>query len=355
MSGELRVEPPGYAPTKHDHFVLVQKKRQLVFNDPRMFGGVLFHHGNEAAGVVDEDRAGDSLRRVHRRGRGRFSPAPRPRPDQGRAADAGTFSRHRQLDGRRNSLARGDSSRSDWPVRSPPAEVAHAAPRMPPGLPARARHHRRQGPLPAARISMRTSRKSWLFWHRWEDGGRCPSTKKPLGARKIGGRTTCWSPARQKATLTLMAAKLRLDELLVARGLCAQPAAQAKALIMSGRVRHGTERLDKPGKEYPGRLRAEHRPAAAFRQPRRGKTGRLPRAISRRSRRRARARRRRVDRRFHRLRAAGRRRVCHLRRCRHGPVARQAPARSARDQSGKNQRPPSRARRLCPAPATTSS
>jgi len=43
--------------------------------------------------------------------------------------------------------------------------------------------------------------------------------------------------------------KHRLDELLVVRGL-APTRAQAKALIMSGRVRHGTERLDKPGKEY---------------------------------------------------------------------------------------------------------
>ena len=44
--------------------------------------------------------------------------------------------------------------------------------------------------------------------------------------------------------------KLRLDELLVARGL-APTRAQAKALIMSGRVLRGTERLDKPGKEFP--------------------------------------------------------------------------------------------------------
>ncbi len=41
----------------------------------------------------------------------------------------------------------------------------------------------------------------------------------------------------------------RLDELLVARGL-AESRSQAKALIMSGRVRLGTDRLDKPGKEY---------------------------------------------------------------------------------------------------------
>jgi 23S rRNA (cytidine1920-2'-O)/16S rRNA (cytidine1409-2'-O)-methyltransferase len=43
--------------------------------------------------------------------------------------------------------------------------------------------------------------------------------------------------------------RVRLDELLVMRGL-AESRAQAKALIMSGRVRHGTERLDKPGKEF---------------------------------------------------------------------------------------------------------
>ena len=45
------------------------------------------------------------------------------------------------------------------------------------------------------------------------------------------------------------ATKLRLDELLLARGL-APTRAQAKALVMSGRVRRGTERLDKPGKEF---------------------------------------------------------------------------------------------------------
>lgn len=47
------------------------------------------------------------------------------------------------------------------------------------------------------------------------------------------------------------AKKRRLDELLVARGL-AGSRSQAKALIMSGRVLHGTTRLDKPGKEFPG-------------------------------------------------------------------------------------------------------
>ena len=44
--------------------------------------------------------------------------------------------------------------------------------------------------------------------------------------------------------------KVRLDELMVIKGL-APTRAQAKALVMAGRVRNGTERLDKPGKELP--------------------------------------------------------------------------------------------------------
>src|SRR5690606_33216676 len=38
---------------------------------------------------------------------------------------------------------------------------------------------------------------SWLFNHRWENGGRCPKTGVLLVREEIGGRTTCWSPARQ--------------------------------------------------------------------------------------------------------------------------------------------------------------
>jgi 23S rRNA (cytidine1920-2'-O)/16S rRNA (cytidine1409-2'-O)-methyltransferase len=45
----------------------------------------------------------------------------------------------------------------------------------------------------------------------------------------------------------------RLDEILVARDLAASRA-QARALIMAGRVLHGTERLDKPGKDYPAEI-----------------------------------------------------------------------------------------------------
>ncbi len=52
------------------------------------------------------------------------------------------------------------------------------------------------------------------------------------------------------------APKFRLDEILVRRGLC-ESRSQAKAVIMSGRVRLGTEVLDKPGKPYPDDIAVE--------------------------------------------------------------------------------------------------
>lgn len=38
---------------------------------------------------------------------------------------------------------------------------------------------------------------SWLFNHRWSNGGTCPKTNKSLIREKINGRTACWSPAWQ--------------------------------------------------------------------------------------------------------------------------------------------------------------
>jgi formamidopyrimidine-DNA glycosylase len=39
----------------------------------------------------------------------------------------------------------------------------------------------------------------WLYHYRWQRGGHCPRTGMPLVRETVGGRTTCWSPARQPA------------------------------------------------------------------------------------------------------------------------------------------------------------
>jgi len=56
--------------------------------------------------------------------------------------------------------------------------------------------------------------------------------------------------------------KLRLDDLIVARGL-AEAKTQAKALVMAGRVFSGTQRLDKPGREF-----ADDLPLSVLQPPR---------------------------------------------------------------------------------------
>src|SRR6266404_5691151 len=45
MTGKIRVESADYRPAKHDHLVLYQRERALVFTDSRQFGRVRFHHG----------------------------------------------------------------------------------------------------------------------------------------------------------------------------------------------------------------------------------------------------------------------------------------------------------------------
>lgn len=38
----------------------------------------------------------------------------------------------------------------------------------------------------------------WLFHQRWKKGGICPRTGEPLRYDQVAGRTSCWSPARQR-------------------------------------------------------------------------------------------------------------------------------------------------------------
>ena len=47
MTGKIHVESANYRPAKHDHLVLIQRERALVFTDPRQFGRVRFHHGSD--------------------------------------------------------------------------------------------------------------------------------------------------------------------------------------------------------------------------------------------------------------------------------------------------------------------
>ncbi|HKB57314.1 MAG TPA: DNA-formamidopyrimidine glycosylase family protein [Lacunisphaera sp.] len=196
MSGELRVEPTAYVPTKHDHFVLVQKNRQLVFNDPRMFGGALFATGPKppawwtriAPAILSRQFTVEAVTHfLKRRGR---APIKAVLLMQERFPGIGNWMADEVLWRAALHPKRLAGSLSLAEVRTLHREcqkvcrlaldtIAGKGRYLPPNL----NHH-----IP----------RSWLFWHRWEDGGRCPRTGKPLRREEVGGRTTCWSPARQK-------------------------------------------------------------------------------------------------------------------------------------------------------------
>ncbi len=196
MSGELTVAPPDHGPRKHDHLVFYTARHALVFADPRMFGKIEFALGGDpppwwtriAPALDSPDFSADAVAAFLRR-RAR-APLKAVLLMQERFPGIGNWMADEILWRAALHPARPAGSLAPAEVRTlwrecravarlALATIAGRGDDLPPDLNAR---------IP----------KSWLFLHRWEDGGRCPKTKKPLARAAIGGRTTCWSPARQK-------------------------------------------------------------------------------------------------------------------------------------------------------------
>lgn len=196
MTGEMRVEQPNYTAAKHDHFVLVQKRRQLVFSDPRMFGAVLFHHGREAPvwwtriapAILSAEFTVEAVAAFLRR-RGR-APIKAVLLMQERFPGVGNWMADEILWRAAIHPKRAAGSLTPTEVR-----VLHRECRNVCGLALRTIAGVGGKLPPDLNIHIP---KSWLFLHRWENGGRCPRTGEPLVREEVGGRTTCWSPARQK-------------------------------------------------------------------------------------------------------------------------------------------------------------
>jgi len=188
MTGELRVEKPDYAPAKHDHLLLRQAKRALVFEDARQFGRVLFAQGVDAPAwwaklppdLLSEAFTLGALAHFLKR--------------RARAPIKAVLLMQERFPGIGNWMA----DEILWRAAIHPKQAA--------------------GELDAKQIKVlyREIRwvcrealriigakwddlpDSWLFKHRWQKGGTCPRTGAKLQHATIGGRTTCWSPGRQK-------------------------------------------------------------------------------------------------------------------------------------------------------------
>jgi formamidopyrimidine-DNA glycosylase len=188
MTGELRVASPGFKPGRHDHLVFVQRRRALVFTDPRQFGRIRFH-ADASAPVWWSDL-----------------PVEPHSPSFTRARMAAFLQRHARAPLKAVLLSQqGFPGVGNW-MADETLWRARLLPHLPAGEvkpDAMSRLYRAvrfvcAGALRVVARGFSDPPASWLFRHRWEPGGHCPRDGAPLARATIGGRTTAWCPKCQK-------------------------------------------------------------------------------------------------------------------------------------------------------------
>jgi formamidopyrimidine-DNA glycosylase len=188
MTGKIHVEPASFRPDKHDHLVLYQRERALVFTDSRQFGRVRFHHGSMPPDWWTSDVPEIISPEFNREFVERFLGRHRKAPIKAVLLMQSGFS------GIGNWMA----DEILWRARIHPATPAGK-------LTAPQRDALFRATKFVARESLRTLGKansdpprSWLIHQKWKAGGICPRDGTPLRRETIGGRTTAWCPKCQR-------------------------------------------------------------------------------------------------------------------------------------------------------------
>jgi formamidopyrimidine-DNA glycosylase len=188
MTGELRIEPARFAPGKHDHLVLRQQARTLVFSDPRQFGRVHFHEGREEpawwaklpAAVTSPEFTLERMTAFLKRRK--------------RLAIKAALLIQTAFPGVGNWMA----DEILWQAR--------VDPRVPGGkLSAKQIHALWEKAREVCQVSLDTIGRDysdppddWLIHQRWTNKGVCPRDGLTLKTATIGGRTTRWCARCQR-------------------------------------------------------------------------------------------------------------------------------------------------------------
>ena len=181
MTGKLLVKKGDHEPGKHDHLVIRQTKRSLVFRDARMFGALKFEAGAEPQWwttlppeVVSRGFTLKAVTDYLRRRKG--SPLKAVLLQQERFPGVGNWMADEIL----------------WRCRLHPARKAGT-------LDAEETETLYLETKKLCRDALRIigtkygrPPASWLFRHRWRRGGKCPRDGSVLRREEIGGRTTAW-------------------------------------------------------------------------------------------------------------------------------------------------------------------
>lgn len=188
MTGKLRMETADFTPAKHDHLVLRQKQRALIFSDPRQFGRVLWFHGQGEPpwwSAIAPALTSDAFTRevLH-----------------------AALQRHRKLPIKAALLIQKHfPGVGNW-MADDILWQARMSPHQPSGEIAGARLNALwksirfvcAGAMKHVGTDFSDPPKGWLFHQRWSASGECPRDAEHLNRETIGGRTTAWCRKCQK-------------------------------------------------------------------------------------------------------------------------------------------------------------
>lgn len=192
MTGRLSTGGAGVEAGKHDHLILRSRDVSLIFTDPRLFGRIRFDTGNEppdwwrelppeCTGPLFTTRHLTGI--IQRRG---GTPLKALLLDQAHFPGIGNWMadeicwRERLFPGIRAGTLNDAQIRS---LRNTIRRVCRQA-------------------LEVIGTGWNTPPRTWLFQHRWREGGTCPRCRTDLQRAPIGGRTTCWCPQCQGSRRT---------------------------------------------------------------------------------------------------------------------------------------------------------
>ena len=188
MTGKIRVEPANYRPGKHDHLVLFQRERALVFTDSRQFGRVRFHHGTDEPDWWKSDAPEINSGEFDQKFVDQFLDRHRKAPVKAALLMQNGFP------GIGNWMA----DEILWRAKVLPSKRIRK-------LSAREHAELFRATKFVVRRSLETLGKdfsepprNWLIHQKWKRDGICPIHRTPLRHATVAGRTTAWCPRCQK-------------------------------------------------------------------------------------------------------------------------------------------------------------
>ena len=188
MTGKIGLQSANFRPMKHDHLVLYQSERALVFTDSRQFGRVRFYHGWDKPDWWKSDVPEIMSRAFNQKFVDQF------------------LDRHRKAPIKAALLLQdGFPGIGNWMAD----EILWRAKILPSKRTGKLKPLERAAIFDATKFVVRKSLqtlgkdfsdppRNWLIHQKWKVDGICPRHRTQLRHGTIGGRTTAWCPRCQR-------------------------------------------------------------------------------------------------------------------------------------------------------------